>query len=284
MVTKMRTNERPPWVWTALALQLVLVLLAFYGCIEFLRLMTRYAGPGIGMQILFRDLIPGIMATTSLIGLWRTRRWGWWLALLTDGALCLQTLWFLLNYPTAVLKYPQWFAFSIWQFAALILLLYRPVREYFGESSREHQTAGKPLRLVVYYAAAVISTCVVTAFSLAVMMGPKNGGVPGFLLFLYFGLITGSVAAFLFALLLTALARKLAPLQLWPWLLLGASLPPFLTFVLSVLGIVSGGLGNAILGGPQMLLRIWWLTPAIGVVTGWICYTMYPWCLSVPKR
>jgi hypothetical protein len=149
-------------------------------------------------------------------------------------------LWFLLDYATRAVRNARWLAFNIWEFAALAVLLYRPVRDHFLQRNRVPRKAttplvraesgvdqaGKLLRILVYFAVAVVTACVVTAFSLALFMGQKNGGSRGFALFLYFGLMTGCVASFLFILILTLVARKLGPARLWLWLLLGGLLAP----------------------------------------------------------
>jgi hypothetical protein len=193
-----RSNSRPSWVWAALALQLVLLSLTAYGCVQVLALWSRYAPSGMGAQLAVRVFFPAAMVAVSLIGLWRTRRWGWILALVADGALCTQTLWFLLDYATRAVRNARWLAFNIWEFAALAILLYRPVRDHFLQRNRVprkattplvhaesgvHQ-AGKLLRILVYFSVAVVAVCVVTAFSLALFMGQKNGGSRGFGLFL----------------------------------------------------------------------------------------------------
>lgn len=296
----MKPNTRPPWVWTALSLQFVLASISLFSCTLLLPLLTRHATWETISQSLYRGFIPGATATASLVGLWRTRRWGWRLALLADGIMCVQDLWFLLNYPTVLLRHPRFLAFDIWEFAALAILLYRPVMEYFLAQHPTTETvarppaqpwggpAAKPWGLVIYFAVAVISTCVVTAFALAVFMGHKNPGSGGFKLFvvlLYFAFMTGCGASFLFALILTLLVRKLDPIRLWPWLLLGGPLAPSLIFVLAFIGLHLGpGPWNIVFQGPETLLRGWWLTAPIGIVTGWICYTMYPRCVSLPGR
>jgi hypothetical protein len=86
--------------------------------------------------------------------------------------------------------------------------------------------AGKLLRILVYFAVAIVAACVATAFSLAAFMGQKNGGSRGFALFLYLGLMTGWATSFLLILILTLVARKLGPARLWLWLLLGACWHP----------------------------------------------------------
>jgi hypothetical protein len=190
----------------------------------------------------------------------------------------------------------RWLAFNIWEFAALGILLYRPVRDHFLQRNRVprkattplvhaesgvHQ-AGKLLCILVYFAVAVVAVCVVTAFSLALFMGQKNGGSRGFGLFLHFGLMTGCVASFLFILILTLVARKLGPARLWLWLLLGGLLGPGVIFVLASIGKMYAGAGpfNFVSWEPETLLQVWWLALPAGVFTAWICYAIYPWGFS----
>jgi hypothetical protein len=110
-----RPNSRPSWVWAALALQFVLLSLTAYGCVQVLALWSRYAASGMGAQLAVRVFFPAAMIAVSLIGLWRTRRWGWILALVADGALCAQTLWFLLDYAPRAVRNARWLAFNIWE-------------------------------------------------------------------------------------------------------------------------------------------------------------------------
>jgi len=296
IVDMKRLNSRPSWVWAALALQFVLLSLTAYGCVQVLALWSRYAASGMGAQLAVRVFFPAAMVAVSLIGLWRTRRWGWILALVADSALCAQTLWFLLDNATRAIRNARWLAFNIWEFAALAVLLYRPVRDHFLQRNRVPRKAttalvrdesgvdqaGKLLRILIYFAVAVVAACVVTAFSLTLFMGQKNGGSRGFALFLYFGLMTGCVASFLFILILTLVARTLGPARLWLWLLLGGLLAPGLIFVLASIGKMYGGAGpfNFVFWGPETLLQVWWLTLPAGVFTAWICYAIYPWGFS----
>ena len=99
-----RSSTRPPWVWVALALQCVLVLLTGYGCVQMLAFWPRYAASGKAAELVIRVFVPAVMAAASLIGVWRTKRWGWILALITDAALCLQGLWFLLDYARLAIR------------------------------------------------------------------------------------------------------------------------------------------------------------------------------------
>jgi len=142
--TKKRLNSRPSWVWAALALQFVLLSLTAYGCVQVLALWSRYAASGMGAQLAVRVFFPAAMVAVSLIGLWRTRRWGWILAFVADGALCAQTLWFLLDYARAI-RNARWLAFNIWEFAALAVLIYRPVRDHFLQRNRVPRKATTPL-------------------------------------------------------------------------------------------------------------------------------------------
>ncbi len=144
MDTKKRLNSRPSWVWAALALQFVLLSLTAYGCVQVLALWSRYAASGMGAQLAVRVFFPAAMVAVSLIGLLRTRGWGWILALVADGALCAQTLWFLLDYARAI-RNARWLAFNIWEFAALAVLIYRPVRDHFLQRNRVPHKATTPL-------------------------------------------------------------------------------------------------------------------------------------------
>jgi hypothetical protein len=146
-----------------------------------------------------------------LLGLWRAEPWGWWLAVLADGVLCAQDLWFLLDYGSYAARHPRMLVFDALDFAALTVLLYRPVKNHFlrrngvqrqvTTTPRRVQTsrvrpALKPQRILIYFAAAIIATCVATAFSLALWMGQKNGGSRGFVLFLYYGFLIGAPPRF----------------------------------------------------------------------------------------
>jgi hypothetical protein len=291
-----RSNSRPPWVWAALALQFAILSFTAYGCVQVLALWSRHTALGMGAQLAARVFFPAAMVAVSLIGLWRTRRWGWVLALVADGALCAQTLWFLLDYATLAVRNARFLTFSIWKFVALAVLVYRPVRDHFLQRNRVPRKAttplvraesgvdqaGKLLRILVYFAVAVVAACVATAFSLAFFMGQKNGGSRVFALFLYVGLMTGCVTSFLFILILTLVARKLGPARLWLWLLLGGLLAPGLIFVLASIGKIYEGAGpfNFVFWGPETLLQVWWLTLPAGVFTAWICYAIYPWSFS----
>ena len=237
---------RPAWVWGALSLQFLLFSLSAYSCVRVLASWSQYAALGIGLQLAIRVFAPAAMRTVSLIGLWRNRRWGWIVALIANVALCAQVLWFLLDYAAWTIRNPRWLALDVLDFAALVVLLYKPVWDHFLGQNRISPRAIPPvgvqggtyqtvqsLRILVYFAVTVVATCFVAAFSLALFMGQKNGGSRAFVLILYFGFVTGSVASFLFTLVLTLLVRKLGPARRWLWLLLGASLAPALIFVFS---------------------------------------------------
>ena len=129
MAIAMRSNTRPPLVWAALSLQFVVVFLSAGGSIQLIPLLFRQ--PAWGAQLLMRELIFAAVAVTSLIGLWHRRKWGWGLSLAIDGVMCIQILWAVLNYSIYFRRHPGSLAFSVWQFAALVALLYTPVREHF---------------------------------------------------------------------------------------------------------------------------------------------------------
>lgn len=57
-----RSSTRPPWVWVALALQCVLVLLTGYGCVQMLAYWPRYAASGKAAELVIRVFVPAVMA------------------------------------------------------------------------------------------------------------------------------------------------------------------------------------------------------------------------------
>lgn len=293
------SSIRPPWVWVALAIHCVLVLLTGYVSVQVLASWPRYAASGKAAELVIRVFVPTVMATVSLVGLWRTKRWGWILALITDVALCLQDLWFLLDYARFAIRHAASLAYNLCEFAALAVLLSRPVQIHFaGRNAGPHNAtippvpvprgsqSGKPLRVLLYFTVAVVATCLATAFSLAIFMGQKNGGSRGFVVFLCFGLTTGCAASFLFALILTLLVRKFDPSRLWLWVLFGGLLAPCLIFALALVGglFVRAPAFNLIFWAPQTLFQVWWLTPSTGIFTAWVCYMMHPWAFSESRQ
>jgi hypothetical protein len=292
-----RSSTRPGWVWASLALQFVLVSLGAWTSAAVLGSWSKYAAPGTQLQLVIRLFVPDALVAASLLGLWRTKRWGWWLAVLADSILCAQALWFLLDYGSFAVHHPRTIVFDVLDFAALTVLLYRPVRNHFlgrnGARRRVTTTprplqsgrvrpAVKPQRILLYFGGAVTATGIATAFSLALWMGQKNGGSRGFVLILYYGFMIGSLAAFLFALVLTLVGSKLGPARLWLWLLAGGVLAPGLSLALGLIGAAffATRVVGVALRGPVYLLQVWWLTIPSGAFAGLICYTMYPWAFE----
>jgi len=283
---------RPPSVWAVLSLQSVFTAIALYSCVQILASWSRYGG--MHTQLLAREFVPASILAVSVVGLWSDKSWGWILALVADCTICADVLWFTLNYPGPARNPHFPLAFNIVEFAAVAALTHSPVREHFlkrqprptitsqvGVQGSASQIP-KWVRIVIYFAVAAMVTCAVTAFSLAVFMGPKNGGNKGFLLFLLFGITTGGVASLLFVFVLTAAGRQFGSTRLWVWLLFGASLAPCLIVTLGVLErFLVARMLYFVFWGPATLIQVWWLTPPTGVVTGWICYLMYPWAYPV---
>jgi len=297
-------------VRATLALQAVLFSLAAYECVQVLALSSQYAALGMNVQLGIRVFLPAVLMATSLIGLWNNRRWGWILALVADGALCVQDLWSLLDYPiVASPRTGAWIFFNVWDFIAFALLLFQPVRSHFLRRETTVSTATLsprrvqdrleltvgPVRVLIYFTVAVVATCVVTAFSVTVFIGQKSGGGRGFLVLLLFAFLNGSAASLIFAVILTLTARKLGPSRLSLWLMLGGSLAPAITIALGMLGwifmlasmhgtnSVSPFFGY-IAFAPAVLIQVGWLLPPIGVFTAWVCYSMYPWAFLQSQR
>jgi hypothetical protein len=230
-------------------------------------------------QLIVREVIPVSLASVSIVGLWNNRRWGWITALIADCMMCAQTLWTVSSLPI-VIRSPRFFAFSVWEFAAVASLLFQPVREHFlgrpanpmaaTVPSSEISDSRKWFRIVAYFVVAVVGTCAVTAFSLALSMKEKNEFSQNFLLFLYVGILAGSGASFPFVLILTSAARKFGPARLWLWILLGALLAPCLIVSLGLIGSRCHDRLFLLLAPTALLGAGWWRTPFIGAAIGWL--------------
>jgi len=278
-------NTRSTWAWAAVILQGSIFLSAAWGFLQTLLYWQVYAHQILHMlPLILRAAILTAVSGISLVGLWRSKGWGWILAVLTDSASCLLTLSSLLQFPM-ILRNPKWVAFSVLDLLGLALLIHRPVRACFlGEAEpREISSVDRFLRVLVYFAVAVIVTCLATSFAITMLLGQKGGGVRGFLFFGVLGFEIGALPSFLFALLLTLAGRFVCSNKLWAWLLAGAVLAPGLTFGISILmsklQISSGGAASVgvLLAGPQYLYGTLWLTISVGLITAFLCYQMFPW-------
>lgn len=311
-----QSDTRSGWAKLALSLQGVAFLVMVWSSLNLLFLWPRYAQRAEHALILalVRSTVEAAAAGVAFWGLWRSKRWGWILAVLTEATLCLLTLSNLIQYPTVFLRNARWLAFSVWDFAAIAVLLHRPVREFFlekrdlpqhmpaqgtvygaranaysglapqGAAAREINWPERCARVISYFLVAVIVACVVTAFSITLMMGTKAGGARGFLLFVYFGLLIGWGPSLLFAVLLTFAMRKIGPGRLGAWLLAGLLLAPGLTLGLGALASKSAaaqqGLPGYFFYGPLYLFQGWWLTIPVGLVTAFFCFQLFPWAFG----
>jgi hypothetical protein len=304
-----RESARPEWVWAALVLQCVVFLTGVWSAGQMLVSWPRYAAYGTQMiPHMARSIIEAILLGISLLGLWRSKRWGWLLSLLVDAANCFLYLYYAMGYPRLLLNL-RYLAFNIWEFAAVAVLLHLPVRAYF-QGKRDLCVSSAPpgripiaeisalqrsFRGLVYFVVAVVATCIVTAFSLTVMMGDKAGGGGGFLFLLIIGFEIGSAASFLFVVLLTVAARGFGPARLGVWLIAGGLFAPGLILgmglVVKTFLMRSGPLGTGPLNilieilftGPAYLFQVWWLAIPAGIVTSFLCYQMYPWAFGRPE-
>jgi hypothetical protein len=274
-----------------LCVQIAVTAIIGYGCVQSIELWSRY--PTIGEQVVARSVISAALFVVSVFGLWKSQSWGWILALTTDGILCGQALLVALNHPAIVARNARFLAFNFWEFAAVALLLYPPVRQHFFKS-RLHGTKDsviaaqtrvqgprKWIPILGYFVVTVVGTCAATAFSLALYMGQKGGGGGGFLFLLYLGVTTGGLASFLFVSILTAASRLFGSTLLWVWLSVGGILAPCLIGLLGVAGrLIGTAAPAAMFWGPMTLMQVWWLPPFVGVVAGWLCFTIYPWAFA----
>jgi hypothetical protein len=298
-----RGSARPQWVWAALGLQCVVFLMSVWSTGHLILLWPKYAA--YGTQFLPRVvllIVETILSGVTLAGLRQSKRWGWFLGVFVDAAICALFLYSAAGFPRLILNPLVW-VFNIWEFAALVVLLHVPVREYFRGESNLPGSAASPRRMsepelhalqrsfrgLVYLAVAVAATCIVTTFSLAVSLGDKAGGGRGFVFLLVVGIEIGGAASFLFVLLLTLAARGFGPGRLGAWLIAGVLLAPglVLSFGLLAKALLAGNgpeatgppsmLLNILFTGPMYLFQVWWLAIPAGIVTSFFCYQMYPW-------
>lgn len=311
-------DTRSGWVRAAVILQGVVFLVCVWSCLDLLFLWPKYAqrAEQVLLLALVRSTVEAAAAGIAFAGLWRSKRWGWILAFLTDTIMCVLTLSSLIQF-SMLLRNPRWLAFSVWDFAAVAVLLHRPVRTFFlgkmellqhvpergtgyavkaraypglapqGAVPREINWHERCARVIWYFIAAVIVTCVVTTFSVTLLMGEKAGGPRGFLLFMWVGFALGWGPSLLFALLLTFAMRKLGTARLEGWLLVGLLLAPGLTLGMGALASKAPASQEGILAyfftGPLWLLQGWWLTIPAGLITAFVCFQMFPWGFGEPR-
>lgn len=267
-------------VWIALWLQIAVGAIGIYGGVQTVELWSKY--PAVGGKVVAYSIVYAILLLASAIGLWKSQLWGWVLSLLVDGMRSSQALSVALNH-SFVARNARFLAVTLCELAAIAALLYPTARRHFlkgvfaagNARSSPRQGTRKWIPLLAYFVVAVLVTCAASAFVLAIVLGQKNGGTRGFLFLLYVGIMTGGLAAFLFVSILTLASRAFGSARLWRWLLLGGLLAPCLV---GVLGLIGHQVGTAavIFWGPATILQVWWLTPLVGVVTGWLCFTIYP--------
>jgi len=290
-------KPRTTWVWAALVLQSALFAIGLWSDVQFLVLWPRYASHTSQLlPYLVRSLAETALLGVSLIGVWRSKRWGWLLALLVDGYMCAMDLSVLLELHILAARYhrARILFFQALDYVTFALLLHRPVQRYFTlqdalsrtlgtqarKPSREIGRLERSLRIITFYAVATVFICILTVFSVTLMAGDKAGGARGFLFLLYVAFAAGGISAFLFTLIMTVLVRRQNPARLWLWILVGGLLAPGMILGMGLLG-AHAMRGVAILGyvfgGALYLFQVWWLGIPIGIITAFACYQMYPW-------
>lgn len=299
------SKRRTPLVWTALALQALLFTLALWTIFQLLTLAHHASYSTTIANYLLRSLVEAILLGVSFVGLWRSKRWGWVLAVLVDGFMCVMDLSVFITTPFLLTQYRRIFAYQIWDYATLVVLLNHSVRCHFGnqsalrrvsaaqvrEPARETVLSNRRLRIVIFFVAAATVTCAVTAFSVALLLSrkqPVGGRVFLFLFLIAIGI--GGLSALLFTAIMTFVVRKLNPALLSLWILIGGLLAPGMIFGLAILmGLFSHpgthvspilSLLMPLCGGASYLVQVWWLGFPIGMITAFTCYQMYPWSFT----
>src|ERR1022692_4739964 len=72
-----RSSARPGWVWASLALQFVVAAVSAWAIVALLGSWTKYTAPGVHFDLAIRVFVPAVLVAASLLGLWRSERWGW---------------------------------------------------------------------------------------------------------------------------------------------------------------------------------------------------------------
>ncbi|HWF13268.1 MAG TPA: hypothetical protein VG272_06000 [Candidatus Acidoferrales bacterium] len=289
---------RPGWLLATLILQFLTFLSVVPG---FGTLLSWSLHPYYGTSLLPLAIhlsiyagLPGV----SLFGIWRIQRWGWILAVIADGGMCAQALF---QNGVGLVRGPDFLEVNVWKFAALAVLLQKPVRtQFFGPKSHlgktipwmvatrwlertlwldkvpwrriladVHNLADRVMCVVAYFLAAVTATIASAAFTVAFLGGQRPSGGAGilFVIIMYSPFL--SIPAFLFSLVLTIVVRILGPKRRWVWLVVGALVGPGLSF--AYLGLKT----------PSQILA---LTPFMGIFPAWTCYVLYPWAFSRPHK
>jgi len=298
-------KARPTLVWIFLGLSLASLLQGAFGCFQMLLLYVR-PQPYVPLQTLILTFLSLALSTLAWIGLWRSRRWAWILAILLSIYGWLQEARVFLSYAAIIVHNVRFMTGVVLGLINFALLLSRPVREFFlnqGGAPRVREvktlSAGaRSMRIALYFLVAVAAPIVVSAYTMALMGGQKLGGSSGFLLFLLYGFPAGAAASLLFAITLTLIVRGLNPARVWQWILVGGLLAPVLMSTLTFLGerLTQNGSGNGVqlsafwsiagyvFWGPMMLNSLRYIAPIDGILTAWICSAMYPWSFAQSPR
>lgn len=294
---KARLSGRPLLVWILLGLYLFLTLTGAYGCFQILMLYLR-PRPHVAVEGGFVAFATLAVSIASWIGLWRSKRWAWILAVLLAAYGFLEEQRFLLSCPAIAVHNVRFVTFGVLEIIQFGLLLSRPVREFFlsdggvrrAQALTTVSAGGRSMRVAAYFLVATAAPILISAYTMALLGGRKLGGTSGFLLFLLFGFTTGTVASLIFAIALTYAVRALNLARAWQWILVGGALAPLL-MVLALLGTAFAqrgsvdlfqlpnytGLAQYIFWGPAMLNSMRFVAPIAGVFTAWICSAIYPW-------
>lgn len=130
---------RRPWLVTTVSVMQTLGAIALSGVVIYLLMLAYQARqkPGLDAQeeaygLLIGACVLGIIALPGIVsawGMWRSKAWSWWLALVID-LLGLATF---LRDPVARRLWPDAdeLAFIVIFIVALVLLLLAPVRQFF---------------------------------------------------------------------------------------------------------------------------------------------------------
>ncbi|MHB8411109.1 MAG: hypothetical protein ACYDDI_04090 [Candidatus Acidiferrales bacterium] len=143
---------------------------------------------------------------------------------------------------------------------------------------------------LAYYLAAWVCGCFFMSLAIWLkdLAGPTVGFISfrsafGFLIFYFYGLLLGAVAALLGGLLLRRAARLAKFRNAWQWIVAGAVATPVLTLILGSFARSAAtqqtplpGWLNLISVGPSIVLEAGlWLAAPAGAATAWVLYRVH---------
>ena len=133
---------RTRWITVAIVYQLIYMLVMLGGAVRILWLLhvTRVrGGPGAADEIFGLEIgaagagFPALVGVIGCLGLWKGRRWGWWVSLFVDAVLVFAFVSGMISDASDIDA--ELVAFTIASIAAIVVLLLPVVRRFYWDTS-----------------------------------------------------------------------------------------------------------------------------------------------------